>query len=598
MLFPGAHGPSGTPLRVESAKRREGWGLHLQRVARFLMVTMPFSSVRLRRSTAAVIAIAAIALTTVTGGGGRKFYDDDPLRREPETQDASGVAARDIELLYDLPYNLFARPGGSTARIRAQNVNTIDEVPDSSWFTNRILARPITIDELLRGPNTLDDVDEQRGVVTGLKSAGAAPGFVGRTDDGNFWFVTFDAAGHPEAATGALMVASKLFWALGYWQVEQYLTALTADDIAEGIAISPEATVRMPSGERRPLRRDDFEAVLARAHRSADGSYRMVAARRIPGRVIGGFRYHGTRRDDPNDIVPHEHRRELRALKVFGAWTNLVDIKAGNTLDTLIVEDGEARVRHYLQDVGSTFGSGANGPHDWDEGHEYLFEFEHFWKRLVSFGFYLRPWQTAAYEDHVSVGRFEADAFDPEAWRPRTPNGAFLNARDDDTFWAARRVTAFTDEMLRAVVAAGGFSDPAAERHLADMLIARRDRIGAAYLPRINPLVDFTLGPDGVLAFANAAVDAGVADAPGGYRAAWAEYDNDTGESRALGSEVRAAGPRIEAPGALPSRPGAFVRVDVSAADPPRASWTRPVHVYFKRADDGWTLVGLERMPE
>ena len=111
----------------------------------------------------------------------------------------------------------------------------------------------------------------------------------------------------------------------------------------------------------------------------------------------------------------------------------------------------------------------------------------------------------------------------PDAWRPRTPNGAFLNARDDDTFWAARRVMAFTDEMLRAVVTAGGFSDPAAERHLADMLIARRDRIGAAYLPRINPLVDFTLGPDGVLAFANAAVDAGVAVAPGGYRAAWAE---------------------------------------------------------------------------
>ena len=562
---------------------------------------MPFPSddsrARRRRSAAAIVVAAAVALTTVAGSG-RKFYDDDPLGREPETQDASGVAARDIELLYDLPYNLFARPGGSTTRVRAQNVNTIDEVPDSSWFTNRILARPITIAELLRGPNTLEGVNEQRGVVTGLKSAGAAPGFVGRTGDGDFWFVTFDAAGHPEAATGALMVASKLFWALGYWQVEQYLTELSAADVEAGIGISPDATVRMPSGQRRPLRREDFEAVLARAHRSADGSYRMVAARGIPGRVIGGFRYHGTRSDDPNDVVPHEHRRELRALKVFGAWTNLVDIKAGNTLDTLIVENGEARVRHYLQDVGSTFGSGANGPHDWDEGHEYLFEFEPFWKRLVSFGFWLRPWQTAAYEDHVSVGRFEAAAFEPDAWRPRTPNGAFLNARDDDTFWAARRVMAFTDEMLRAVVAAGGFSDPAAARHLADMLIARRDRIGAAYLPRINPLVDFTLGPDGVLAFANAAVDAGVAGAPGGYRAAWAEYDNDSGESRALGPEAGSSGPRIEAPGALPSRPGAFVRIDVSAVDPPRAAWTRPVRVYFKRADADWVLVGLERLPE
>ena len=571
-------------------------GLHLQRVARVLTSPGRRPGAGPGRSIAAAAVCTALALTAAAAGG-RKFYDDDPLQREPETQDASGVAARDIELLYDLPYNLFARPGGSSARVRAGNVNTIDEVPDSSWFTNRILARPISAAELLRGPNTLDDTGPQRGVITGLKSAGAAPGFVGRTGDGDFWFVTFDAAGHPEAATGALMVASKLFWALGYWQVEQYLTALTAADLVDGIGISPDATVRMPSGQRRPLRRTDFEAVLERAHRGPDGSYRMVAARGIPGRVIGGFRYHGTRPDDPNDVVPHEHRRELRALKVFGAWTNLVDVKAGNTLDTLIVENGKARVRHYLQDVGSTFGSGANGPHDWDEGHEYLFEFEPFWKRLVSFGFWLRPWQTARYEDHVSIGRFEAAAFEPEAWRPRTPNGAFLNARDDDTFWAARRVMAFTDDMLRAVVAAGRFSDPAAERHLADVLIARRDRIGAAYLPRINPLIDFTLDAGGGLAFANAAVDAGVAPAPGGYRAAWAEYDDDTGESHPLG-ESRSNGMRLEAPGALPSRPGAFVRAAVRAVDPPRAAWTRPVDVYFRRAGGGWTLVGLERLPE
>lgn len=549
-----------------------------------------------RRGLSAAIVLATIALTAVSGGG-RKFYDDDPLGREPETQDASGVAARDIELLYDLPYNLFALPR-PTGHVRAQNVNSIDEVPDSSWFTNRILARPVTIAELLRGPNVLDAAGLQRGAVSGLKSTGAAPGFVGRTDDGDSWFITFDAAGHPEAATGALMVASKLFWALGYWQVEQYLTELSAAELAAGLRIWPGATVRMPSGQRRGLRQADVEAVLARAHRSPDGSYRMVAAHGIPGTVIGGFRYHGTRSDDPNDIVPHEHRRELRALKVFGAWTNLVDIKAGNTLDTLITgDDGVARVRHYLQDVGSTFGSGANGPHDWDEGHEYLFETEPLWKRLVSFGFYLRPWQTASYADHPSIGRFEAAAFEPDAWRPRTPNGAFLNARDDDTFWAARRVMAFTDEMLRAVVAAGRFSDPAAGRHLADVLIARRDKIGAAYLPRINPLVDFALDERGVLAFANAAVDAGVASAPAGYRAAWSEYDNDAGESRSLGADTRSSAPRMEAPDTLPSRAGAFVRIEVSAVDPPRAAWTRPVDVYFKRTARGWMLVGLERLP-
>ena len=126
------------------------------------------------------------------------------------------------------------------------------------------------------------------------------------------------------------------------------------------------------SGKKRPMEAGDLDEVFARANRSSDGSYRAVAARGLPGRTIGGFRYYGTRPDDPNDVVPHQHRRELRALKVFGAWTNLVDMKAGNTLDTVVAtDDGHGVVRHYLQDVGSTFGTGANGVREYDEGWEY-----------------------------------------------------------------------------------------------------------------------------------------------------------------------------------------------------------------------------------
>ena len=177
--------------------------------------------------------------------------------------------------------------------------------------------------------------------------------------------------------------------------------------------IGDTATSRPPSGQRRPMHKGDVEGVLARANRGPDGSYRAVAARAIPGKPLGGFRYHDTRPDDPNDIVPHEHRRELRALKVFGAWTNLVDMKAGNTLDTLVTENGKGIVRHYLQDVGSTFGTGANAPREYDEGWEYLFESGTALKRLISFGFYLQPWQTVDYVKNPSIGRFEGTEFDP-----------------------------------------------------------------------------------------------------------------------------------------------------------------------------------------
>ena len=220
----------------------------------------------------------------------------------------------------------------------------------------------------------------------------------------------------------------------------------------------------------------------------------MFASRLLPGKILGGFRFYGTRPDDPNDVVPHEHRRELRALQVFGAWTNLVDMKALNTMDTLITENGRARVRHYLLDVGSTFGMGANGPREWIESYEYLFEGDKLLKRLVSLGLYLQPWQTVPYQENRSVGRFEGDQFDPEAWKTRIPASAVLRARDDDNFWAARRVMAFSDEMIRAVVKTGQFSDPAAEKLLADVLIKRRDRIGQVYLTCINPSGELLFG--------------------------------------------------------------------------------------------------------
>jgi hypothetical protein len=538
---------------------------------------------------AASAAIALLIVVALPGGAERKFYDDDPIARELDTEDASGAQPWDIDLIWDLSFNTFATPGRTANPPRAGNINTIGEVPDSNWFTNRIGARPLTVAEIVRGPQA-GEGPVGRLTVIRPKPAGASPGFVVDDERGEAWFLSFDAAGHPDAATGAILVANKLFWALGYWQVESFLTRV--DPAA--ISIADTARLTPPSGRRRPMRRSDTEAVLARSHRSPDGSYRAVAGKAIP-RTIGGFRYHDTRPDDPNDIVPHEDRRELRALRVFGAWTNLVDMKAGNTLDALVEENGRQVVRHYLQDVGSTFGVGALGPHGYEEGFEFLYEGTTLLKRLVSFGFHRSAWQTARYEDVPSIGRFEAEAFDPRTWRPRTPNGAFLRARDDDMFWAARRVAAFSDELIEAAARTGEYSDPAAAPFLARILMARRDKIAQAYLPAINPLADFALDASGRLTFVNVAEQAGVASAPGGYRAAWFAFDNATGDTRPLGAEIEAGGPSMAVPAQLPSATGAYVKAQVWATDPPEASWETPVDVYFRRLADGWRLVGLER---
>ena len=72
----------------------------------------------------------------------------------------------------------------------------------------------------------------------------------------------------------------------------------------------------------------------------------MLVSRFADGKPPGNFRYYGTRPDDPNDVVPHEHRRELRGAGVFGAWLNHDDSRGVNSLDMLVGNEGRRYVRH------------------------------------------------------------------------------------------------------------------------------------------------------------------------------------------------------------------------------------------------------------
>jgi hypothetical protein len=201
------------------------------------------------------------------------------------------------------------------------------------------------------------------------------------------------------------------------------------------------------------------------------------------------------------------------------------------------------------------------------------------------------------YDEHPAIGRFEAEAFDPLTWKPRVPTAAFIEMRDDDGFWGARRVMAFDEPTIRELVEVAAFSDPAAAEQLTATLVARRDKIGRAYLTRINPIVDPVLNDEGTLTFANAAVRAHVATAPASYRAAWFTFDNATGDTSSLG-ETRSSLESMTAPARLPATPGAFVKIEIAAVGAPHESWHRPLHVYFVRQQTGWRLIGLERMPE
>ncbi len=555
---------------------------------------MPVTTNSWRRMWSWLLA-SALALMAALGAGaaGPKFYADDPIAKVEDSQDAGGVQEREINLIYDTLENSVSWPGDRTPNVRAQNLNTVDEVPDSNWFTNRIGTRAMTVDELLKGPDITSGPAPGNWTIIAAKNDGVTPGFTVRDSTGQVWFIKFDPPGHRGMATGTEVVVTKLFWALGYYLPEVHIVTLQPDELAidEGARITP------PSGNRRRFKQSDIRSMLRRAHREKDGSYRVIASKALDGKPVGGFRFYGTRSDDPNDVVPHEHRRELRAYGTFSAWVNHVDSKSINTLDTLIEHDGKSVVRHNLLDFGSTVGSAGVYPREPFEGSEYLVEGKKTLAGMPTFGFYIKDWRTIPLYRARSVGAFPKDHsdWDPEKWKPRYANSAFRSARLDDKFWAVRRLHHFTDEMLKTVPSVGRFDDPKSEEMLAKFLIDRRDAIVRRYLPAVNPIVDVQLTAPSILTFKNAAVDAGVSPAPTAYVVQWQRFDNATGATTPIGT-TNATGTSVAAPPDLPSAPGSYVRAEIAAKGGPE-SWAAPVHAYFTREAAGWKLVGFERVP-
>jgi hypothetical protein len=535
----------------------------------------------------------AVALSIFASAASPKFYDDDPVWAERDTQDASKMKPLEVDLFVDLTYNLIAKPG-DPRRVRAMNVNTVDEVPDSSWYTNRLGRRPLTPEDIATGPDTTTGPAAGPWTITSSKSDGVTPGFTIKDSAGRLWFLKFDPPGYRAMATGTEVMVTKLMWALGYNVPENHVAYMRREQlvVGEGAKFTP------AGGKRRAMRLADLDTLLERADRENDGSYRVVASKALAGKPVGRIRFYDTRPDDPNDVVPHENRRELRGYGVFAAWLNHVDAKAINSLDTLVTENGRSFVRHNLLDFGSTLGSGGVAPANYWEGSEYLVQPGEIGKQILGFGFYIPKWRTTAFYEAKSMGRLPQDnrGFDPERWRPRVPNQAFLHARADDKFWAAQKLMALTNGMLRAAVRAGDFRDPTSEEFLVKALAERRDAIGRAYLTAVNPIADVAMDQEGTLTFRNAAVDADMARIPSGYHAVWSTFDNVTGTTRRIG-ETSGRTTRITAPAGLPATPGAFVRVELSSVGAASESWTVPVHAYFRAQDDGWRLVGFERMP-
>lgn len=529
---------------------------------------------RFRQTFAHLLGIVFVGLAPCSA---QHFLADDPITRTPEVAPVRTANVQSINALYDFAHNsIHYKSKGETESLA---INTLGEVPDSSWFTNRDVSS-LSIQAVKTGGRVHGAPQPPYGVVA-AKTEGVSTGFRIRDARGRLFFVKADPPSNPEMATAADVVGALFLYAAGYNVPENYIL----EGHREDFHLSKDAKIKRTYGKDHRLSETELRHIFERIPREEDGRVRLMASLALPPKIVGPFRYAGVRSDDPNDLVPHQLRRDLRGLAVLYAWLNHTDAKGENSLDTVEGEGGNARFVHHLLDFGDSFGSDSDIAKDPRHGQEYIIV-PVTWSRMYTLG--LRPpdWETVHYPHELkAVGNFTAVAFDPLTWKPNYPNPAFIEMTPLDAYWGAKRVMAFRNEQIRAIVEEGQFQDPRVVDYMTKVLESRRDAIGRAWFSQVLPLEKFRIADDH-LAFDDLAVQYGFASASR-YRLTWFRWFNDGQRKQDAGSGESSALPNS----LKPLDAGSYIgcRIVREPGD------QRTVTVYFLHEKDGWKLVGISR---
>ena len=137
--------------------------------------------------------------------------------------------SRQINDYYDFFQNTFFTPDKKEIRHHTAGpslaVNTLGEVPDSAWFTNRIGSRPMTDRgtgaRARRFPCARPRIS--RGPSSRERTRALRPGLVIRDSEGRKYFLKFDPKSNPEMASAADVLGCKFFYDLGYNTPENYI---------------------------------------------------------------------------------------------------------------------------------------------------------------------------------------------------------------------------------------------------------------------------------------------------------------------------------------------------------------------------------------
>ena len=430
-----------------------------------------------------------------------RFADRAVLWKDPDDKPIPVPEPRDPPYhwmaIRDAAFNPLDRALALDYTQESVNVNAVDETPDSSWWTDRMRVpgqprpRVLAPDEIARGAFADAPRPQVPLTVVKGKEKGGTLGFIVKDAYGRQFAVKIDPPGYVSLNTSTEVVVSRLAWAGGWNVPAESILDLQLGDLI----LSPKATTTDSDGVKRPLDAERYRQILARAPMAADGTIRALASLWIEGEIVGPFTYLGRRRDDANDRVAHEDRRDLRGYGVFSAWVNDVDATETNTLDSYVGAKGRGHVVHFQQDVGGSFGSRAAEPMFYWMGADTYFSPGRMLESLLSFGIVRRRWEG---EDvrarrarllalYPEIGWYDDVGFEPRDWHPIFDNPAFERATARDRYWGAKRILQIGEPELRAAIAEGRYRPVAAER-LFEILWNRRETILRAYLRDVPPL--------------------------------------------------------------------------------------------------------------
>jgi hypothetical protein len=397
----------------------------------------------------------------------------------------------------------------------AVNANSLDEVPDSAWFTNRpwtaAAVREVANDRASGAckPDDLlppsGEVPDGTWVIDHGKDNGSTAGFRINVPEKGDYMLKADDEGKPERASAASVIGAAFFHAIGFNTTCEQVVALRKAQLV----LTPNLKVVDNDGVSHPFDDAALDKVLASTTQLPGKRVRMQASKWLPGLAIGPFRYVGTRPDDPNDVIDHADRRELRGSRLLSAWLDHWDAREQNSMDVWMASDGKHKrsspgyVVHYVIDTSDSLG-GEVGVMDMSRrlGYSYTFDVPDILRSLVTLGIEERPWDHARrVPGHEKFAYYRADDFDPAGWKPMYPNPAFLRMTERDGAWMARLIARFSVADIRRIVALGAWSDPHDTDYLTELLVDRQHKILARYLRKLSPLGELrTPAPDQICA--------------------------------------------------------------------------------------------------